>query len=99
MYTILTRKPRDLDEVMQNMQYLDHKEWVEITEEVQLTPEQYESFWNNPLGDEIHEFLSGKGGYQNHQRVAVLLRCDHQKPIVVDPSGSAYGQYVGFEVK
>ncbi len=97
MYVIFTRKPRNLNEVEQNMQYLRGQEWVEITEEIKLTPEQYNFFWNNPLSEE-HDYLRGKGGYQKNQWTAVLLVCDSRKPIVVDPSGYAYGRYVGFEV-
>lgn len=96
MYTILTRKPRDLDEVEQNMQYTHLKQWVDITEEIQLTPVEYEQFWRNPVCAD-YPFLKEKGGYRSGQRTAVLLKSQDRKPIVVDPSGSAYGRYVGFE--
>lgn len=98
MYTILTRKPRDLEEVEQNMQYAYLKEWVDITEEIELTPGQYDYFWSNPVC-ENYEFLKGKGGYRNGQRTAVLLTSENRKPIIVDPSGYAYGRYVGFQLE
>jgi hypothetical protein len=95
MYTIFTRKPRDLEEVEQNMQYTHLKEWVDITEKIELTPDQYDDFWSNPTcGD--YPFLEGKGGYRSGQRTALLLINEDRRPIVVDPSGYAYGRYVGF---
>lgn len=72
MYTIFTRKPRDLEEVEQNMQYTSLKAWVEIAEETELTPDQYDYFWRNPLC-ENYDFLKGQGGYLDSQRRTVLL--------------------------
>lgn len=97
MYTIFTRKPRNLNEVEQNMQYLDRREYVFITEAIELIPDVYDYFWHNPVCDD-HEFLRSKGGYQYGQRTAVMLVCEGRKNIIVDPSGTAYGRYVGFEV-
>ncbi len=97
MYTIFVRKPRVLDEIAQNAQDTDRKEWVEITEKIELTPEQYDAFWRNPTCGSYH-FLTDKGGYRDSQRTAVVLTCGNRDPIIVDPSGSDYGRYVGFEV-
>ncbi len=97
MYTIFTRKPRDLEEVAQNMQYVEEQEQVRITEEIELDPATYEYFWHNPCQN--HDFLKGKGGYRERERTAVLLTCGNRKRIIVDPSGAAYGRYVGFEME
>lgn len=98
MFTILTRKPASLKDAEQSMQNDHLKEWVEIVEEIELHPFQYESFWHNPVCAD-YDFLRGKGGYKDGQRTAILLTCGESRPIVVDPSGSAYGRYVGFEVQ
>ncbi len=97
MYTILTRKPRNLEEVEQNMQYTELKVWVDITEGIQLTPGQYDCFCANPVCKD-YDFLKGKGGYWGGLRTTILLTSEDRRPIIVDPSGSAYGRYVGFEV-
>lgn len=97
MYTIFTRKPSTLAEVEQNMQYLDRREYVFITEVIELISDVYDYFWHHPTSND-HAFLKGKGGYEYGQRTAVLLASEGRKNIIVDPSGTAYGRYVGFEV-
>ena len=80
------------------MQYAYLKEWVDITEEIELTPDQYDYFGSKPTSDD-YDFLEGKGGYRDGQQTAILLTSQDRKPIVVDPSGSAYCRYVGFEAQ
>jgi hypothetical protein len=97
MYTIFTRKPRNLEEVEQNMQYAYLKEWVDITEEIELTPDQHDYFGSKPTSGD-YDFLEGKGAHHGGRRKAVLLISENRRTIIVDPSGYNYGRYVGFEI-
>ena len=89
-----TRKPVDLQEVLAAMPYDERPEPVVISETRELTTTEYDVFANTLLQD--RDWLAGKGGYPDHAtRHVVEVKAENRKTLYVDPSGSAYGRYVG----
>ena len=90
-----TRKPVDLHEVLAATPYDERPEPVVISE---LTTAEYDVFANTLLQD--RDWLAGKGGYLDHAtRHVVEVKAENRKTLYVDPSGSAYGRYVGIAVE
>ena len=93
-----TRKPVDLQEVLAATPYDERPEPVVISETRELTPAEYDVFANTLLQD--RDWLAGKGGYLDHAtRHVVEVKSENRKTLYVDPSGSAYGRYVGVAVE
>lgn len=92
------RKPMGMQDVMAAARDEDgEKFFVEIQETISLTEDAYALFISNFM--EICPWLAGKGGYVNSTtRQAVRVTCEGQPTLYVDPSGAAYGRYVGMEV-
>jgi len=88
------RKPADLDEVIANSHSDTRSTEVHIELQQALTPAEYDHFATNLLKD--HEWLRGRGGYINNEvRSVVEVTAPDRITLYVDPSGSAYGRYVG----
>ena len=93
-----TRKPVDLQEVLAATPYDERPEPVVISETRELTTAEYDVFANTLLQD--RDWLAGKGGYPDHTtRHVVEVKAENRKTLYVDPSGSAYGRYVGIAVE
>jgi hypothetical protein len=93
-----TRKPVDLQEVLAATPYDERPEPVVISETRELTTAEYDVFANTLLQD--RDWLAGKGGYLDHAtRHVVEVKAENRKTLYVDPSGSAYGRYVGIAVE
>ena len=93
-----TRKPVDLQEVLAATPYDERPEPVVISETRELTTAEYDVFANTQLQD--RDWLAGKGGYLDHvTRRVVEVKAENRKTLYVDPSGSAYGRYVGIAVE
>ena len=88
------RKPVDLDDVLASTSNDDRPEPVVISETRELTPAEYDQFARTLLQD--RDWLAGKGGYPDDTtRHVVEVRAEQRRTLYVDPSGSAYGRYVG----
>jgi hypothetical protein len=88
------RKPADLDDVLASTSDDDRPEPVVISETRELPTADYDQFARNLLQD--RDWLAGKGGYPDHTtRHVVEVRAEGRQTLYVDPSGSAYGRYVG----
>ena len=93
-----TRKPVDLQEVLAATPYDERPEPVVISETRELTTAEYDVFANTLLQD--RDWLAGKGGYPDQAtRHVVEVKAENRKTLYVDPSGSAYGRYVGIAVE
>ena len=93
-----TRKPVALQEVLAATPYDEHPEPVVISETRELTTAEYDVFANTLLQD--RDWLAGKGGYLDQTtRHVVEVKAENRKTLYVDPSGSAYGRYVGIAVE
>lgn len=93
-----TRKPVDLQEVLAATPYDDQPEPVVISETRELTTAEYDVFAGTLLQD--RDWLAGKGVYLDHAtRHVVEIKAGNRKTLYVDPSGSAYGRYVGVAVE
>ena len=93
-----TRKPVDLQEVLAATPYDERPEPVIISESRELTPAEYDAFTSTLLQD--RDWLAGKGGYLDHAtRHVVEVKAANRTTLYVDPSGSAYGRYVGIAVE
>ena len=93
-----TRKPVDLQEVLAATPYDERPEPVVISETRELTAAEYDVFAGTLLQD--RDWLAGKGGFPDHTtRHVVEVKAENRKTLYVDPSGSAYGRYVGIAVE
>jgi len=91
------RKPTDFHEV--KMTVLDHdaeSSECEIAETIELPVGEYDAFTR--LMYKNWDWLDGKGGYKNNIRQAIAITAPGRQTLYVDPSGSAYGRYVGLEI-
>jgi hypothetical protein len=71
---------------------------VVISETRELTTAEYDVFANTLLQD--RDWLAGNGGYPDQTtRHVVEVKAENRKTLYVDPSGSAYGRYVGIAVE
>ena len=87
------RKPENLKDMSASGDYL-----VYVTETRTMTPEEFDGFAANLLVS--RDWLAGKGGYLDHAtRHVVEVKAENRKTLYVDPSGSAYGRYVGIAVE
>lgn len=93
-----TRKPVDLQEVLATTPYDERPEPVVISETRELTTAEYDIFAATLLQD--RDWLAGKGGYLDHAtRHVVEVKAANRTTLYVDPSGSAYGRYVGIAIE
>jgi len=91
------RKPFGLDDVLHNCDPDDSSSPVAIELIKEMTSTEYDVFAENMYRD--HPWLDGRGGYINHSiRSVVMVTAPDRKTLFVDPSGSAYGRYVGVAV-
>ncbi len=92
-----TRKPCDLNEVLRNTDPDPTASKVVIEKHVELSSPDYDEFAENLLVD--RPWLKGLGGWLNKDvRNAVMVTAPERTTLYVDPSGSAYGRYVGVAV-
>ena len=92
------RKPCDLDDVLHNTDPSAVLEPIDIAWRKALTEAEYDAFANTLLQD--RDWLAGKGGYLDQTtRHVVEVKAENRKTLYVDPSGSAYGRYVGIAVE
>ena len=87
------RKPCDLDEVLHKTNPSAPFEPIEIELHKELTEAEYDAFANTLLQD--RDWLAGLGGHANGRRRVVAVSAPGRTTVFVDPSGSAYGRYVG----
>ncbi len=91
------RKPCSLDVVLHNADPDPTASQVVVEKHVELTPAEYDEFADNLLVD--RPWLNGLGGWQSRElRNAVMVTAPGRTTLYVDPSGSAYGRYVGIAV-
>ena len=89
-----TRKPCSIDEVLHNSDPSAPPESITIELRKELTAIEYDVFAGTLLQD--RDWLAGKGGFPDHTtRHVVEVKAENCKTLYVDPSGSAYGRYVG----
>lgn len=92
-----TRKPCGLDEVLHNGDPDPTASQVVVEKHVELSCPEYDEFAENLLVD--RSWLKGLGGWLNKDvRNAVMVTAPERTTLYVDPSGSAYGRYVGVAV-
>ena len=92
-----TRKPCDLNEVLHNADPDRTASNVKVEQCVELDDADYDDFTQNLLVD--RPWLKGLGGWLNKDvRSAVMVTSPGRVTLYVDPSGSAYGRYVGVAV-
>ncbi|MCM8595170.1 hypothetical protein [Accumulibacter sp.] len=92
------RKPEHLQEVLAATSCDDRPEPVVITETRELTPAEYDAFSRTLLQD--RDWLAGKGGYPDQTtRHVVEVKAENRETLYVDPSGFAYGRYVGMAIE
>ena len=87
------RKPCDLDEVLHNTDPSAPFEPIEIAWRKDLTEAEYDAFATTLLQD--RDWLAGLGGHGDGCRRVVAVSAPRRTTVFVDPSGSAYGRYVG----
>jgi hypothetical protein len=87
------RKPCDLDEVLHNADPSAPLEPIEIELHKELTEAEYDAFATTLLQD--RDWLAGVGGHGDGCRRVVAVSAPGRATVFVDPSGSAYGRYVG----
>lgn len=91
------RKPCDMQEVHATARdKLAHVSECEVAETIELSAAEYDAFTRSLLRD--HAWLAGKGGYKNNRRQAIAVKAEGAVTLYVDPSGSAYGRYVGIAI-
>lgn len=91
------RKPCSLDDVLHNGDPDPTASLVVVEKLVALTTAEYDEFADNLLID--RPWLKGLGGWQGRElRNAVMVTAPERTTLYVDPSGSAYGRYVGIAV-
>lgn len=92
-----TRKPCGLSEVLHNGDPDPSASQVVVEKLVELSSPEYDEFAENLLVD--RPWLKGLGGWLNKDaRHAVMVTAPERTTLYVDPSGSAYGRYVGIAV-
>lgn len=92
-----TRKPCSLSEVLHNGDPDPTASQVVVEKHVELSSPEYDEFAENLLVD--RPWLKGLGGWLNKDvRNAVMVTAPERTTLYVDPSGSAYGRYVGVAV-
>ncbi len=92
-----TRKPCSLDEVLLNGDPDPTASQVMVEKLVALSTAEYDEFAENLLVD--RDWLKGLGGWLNKdERNSVMVTAPDRTTLYVDPSGSAYGRYVGVAV-
>lgn len=92
------RKPAELADVLANSGPDKTPSLVEIELHQSLTTAEYDAFAATLLQD--YDWLKGRGGYVSKTvRRAVEVSAPGRTTLYVDPSGSAYGQYVGIAVE
>ncbi len=92
-----TRKPYSLSEVLHNTDPDPTTSKVQVEKHVELSIPEYDEFAENLLAD--RPWLKGLGGWLNKDvRSAVMVTAPDRRTLYVDPSGSAYGRYVGIAV-
>ena len=87
------RKPTCLEEVMNNADPDRTASLVEIELRQNLTTAEYDMFTSSLLQD--RDWLKGRGGWGSGMRSVVEVSAPERTTLFVDPSGSAYGRYVG----
>ena len=87
------RKPYSLDEVLHNADPSAPLEPIEIELHKELTEAEYDAFATTLLQD--RDWLAGVGGHGDGCRRVVAVSAPRRTTVFVDPSGSAYGRYVG----
>ncbi len=88
------RKPADLHDVKAAMKDLSAETFeCEIAETIELPSGEYDAFTR--LMYKNWDWLDGKGGYKNSIRQVIAVTAPERETLYVDPSGSAYGRYVG----
>ena len=87
------RKPCDLDDVLHNTDPSAVLEPIDIAWRKALTEAEYDAFANTLLQD--RDWLAGLGGHADGRRRVVAVSAPGRTTVFVDPSGSAYGRYVG----
>jgi len=87
------RKPYNLQEVLHNTDPSAPFEPIEIAWRKALTEAEYDAFANALLED--RDWLAGLGGHANGAGAWWPSRAPGRTTVFVDPSGSAYGRYVG----
>lgn len=92
-----TRKPRCLADVLANSDP-DKTSYPVALEFIKgMTGSEYDEFAENFLLD--RPWLDGRGGYISSSiRSVVMVTAPDRLTLFVDPSGSAYGRYVGIAV-
>ena len=90
------RKPADLAELRALLEYARPEPFV-VQLRQDLTEAQYDAFADSLLLD--REWLRDRGGYdEDGRRFVVEVIAPNRETLYVDPSGSAYGRYVGMRV-
>ncbi len=90
------RKPADLHDVKAVMKDSSAETFeCEIAETVELSIGEYDAFTR--LMYKNWDWLDGKGGYKNSVRQVISVTAPGRETLYVDPSGSAYGRYVGIK--
>ena len=91
------RKPYSLGDVLYNSDPSAPAEPITIEFRKELTTAEYDDFASTLLED--RDWLAGHGGYANGRRHVVEVCAAGRTTLYVDPSGSAYGRYVGIAVE
>lgn len=92
-----TRKPYSLEDVLHNSDPSAPAESITIEFRKELTTAEYDAFASTLLED--RDWLAGHGGYANGHRQVVEVCAPGRTTLYVDPSGSAYGRYVGIAIE
>lgn len=87
------RKPYSLEEVLHNTDPSAPFEPIEIAWRKELTEAEYDAFASTLLED--RDWLAGLGGHADGRRRVVAVSAPGRTTVLVDPSGSSYGRYVG----
>lgn len=92
------RKPCDLQEVLAICSAVDKPAYpVSVEFQQTLTTREYDLFGQTLLKD--RDWLKGRGGWlDNEVRRVVEVSAPDRTTLYVDPSGSAFGRYVGIAV-
>ncbi|MEN9493451.1 MAG: hypothetical protein RJA63_3900 [Pseudomonadota bacterium] len=97
MKAAFVRKPIDLDEVLNTSVHHREPASIDIERQQVLTVAEYDEFAEALLLD--REWLRGCGGeFAPNTRRVVEVSAPGRITLFVDPSGSAYGRYVGIAI-